>query len=72
MTSPITGNTPIDSTVFEIDSTVSEFVVPLNEIAAMQNGRRLRLDAVRSIMFFMIDTDGSEKIIIHDIRLVTY
>jgi len=51
---------------------VSEFVVPLNEIAAMQNGRRLRLDAVRSIMFFMIDTDGSEKIIIHDIRLVTY
>ena len=57
--------------VFEINSSVSEFVVPLNEIAALQNGRKLRLDAVRSMMFFMIDTDGSEKIIIDDIRLLS-
>ena len=57
---------------FEIDSTMLEFVVPLNEITALENGRRLRLDAVRSMIFFMIDTDGSEKIIINDIRLVTY
>lgn len=58
--------------VFKIDSTMSEFVVPLSEISALENGRRLRLDAVRTIMFFMINTDGSEKIIINDIRLVTY
>ena len=56
---------------FEIDSSVSEFVVPLSEISALENGRRLRLDAVRSMIFFMIDTDGSEKIIIDDIRLLT-
>ncbi len=56
---------------FEIDSSVSEFVVPLNEVAALQNGRRLRLDAIRSMIFFMINTDRSEKIIIDDIRLLT-
>lgn len=56
---------------FEIDSSVSEFVVPLSEISALENGRRLRLDAVRSMIFFMVNTDGSEKIIIDDIRLLT-
>ena len=57
--------------VFEIDSSVSEFVIPLSEISALENGRRLRLDAVRSMIFFMVNTDGSEKIIIDDIRLLT-
>ena len=56
---------------FEIDHTPTVFVIPLHEISALSNGRKMRLDSVQSMIFFMIDTDGSEKIIINDIRLLT-
>jgi len=54
---------------FEIDANSREFVIPLAEILTLDSGRRMRFDEIRSIIFFMVDTDGTEKLIIDDIRL---
>ena len=55
--------------VLEIDDTPTEITIPLSEISALANGRQMQLDSVRTMVFFMIDTDGSEKIILNNIQL---
>lgn len=55
---------------FEINATSKEFLIPLAEISTLDSGRRMRFDNIRSIIFYMVDTEDTKKIIIDDIRLL--
>ena len=54
---------------FEIGETATTITIPLSEISALANGRQMQLDSIRSMVFFVVDPDGTERIIIGDIRL---